>query len=120
MLVDELGPFDKGVHHLVLGNDHDVLALHEQVAALVARGNAEIGIAGFSRPVHDTAHHGDLQRDLPLTEGGHRVLGNGVDVDFGATTRRTRDQVDVLALTQAHSLKQLTAGLGFLDLVGSE
>ena len=85
MLVDELGPFDEGVDHLVLGNDHDVLALHEQVAALVARSNAEIGIAGLSRPVDNTAHHSDLQRDLPLTEGGHGVLGNGVDIDLGAT-----------------------------------
>ena len=54
VLVDELGPFDEGVDHLVLGNDHDVLALHEQVAALVARSNAEIGIAGLSRPVDNT------------------------------------------------------------------
>ena len=49
VLVDELGPLDERVDHLVLGHDGDVATLDEQVAALVAGGDAEVGLAGLAR-----------------------------------------------------------------------
>src|SRR3546814_2896030 len=43
VLLDELGPLHERGDHLVLGDDGDVLALDEQVAALVAGGDADVG-----------------------------------------------------------------------------
>ena len=68
---DELGPLDERVDHLVLGHDGRRSALDEQVAALVAGGDAEVGLAGLARAVHDAAHDRDLERDLALAEGVH-------------------------------------------------
>ena len=41
-------------------------------------------------------------------------------VDLGATAARAGDEVDVLALAQAHRLEQLATGAGLLDRVGRE
>ena len=106
--------------HLVLGHDGDVAAPHEQVAALVAGGDAEVGLARLARPVDDAAHHGDLQRDLPLAERLHRPLGDLDHVDLGAPARRAGDEVDVLALAQAERLEQRASGPGLLDRVGRQ
>ena len=59
-----------------LGHDRDVRAAHEQVAALVARGDADVGVACLAGTVHDAAHDRDLQRDLPVAERVHRFLGD--------------------------------------------
>ena len=83
VLVDELGPLDQRLDHLALGHDGDVAALHEQVAALVAGGDAEVGLAGLARPVDHAAHDGDLQRDLAIAERLHRAVGDVDDVDLG-------------------------------------
>ena len=106
--------------HLVLGHDGDVAALDEQVAALVAGGDAEVGLAGLARAVDDAAHHGDLQRQLPLAERLHRPLGDVDHVDLGPPARRAGDEVDVLALAQAERLEQLAPGPRLLDRVGGQ
>ena len=36
----------------------------EQVALVLAGGDAEVGVAGLARAVHDAAHHRHLERDL--------------------------------------------------------
>src|SRR5918993_479052 len=74
VLVDVLGPLDQRRHHLVLGDDGDVLPPDEQVAALAAGGDAEVGVLGLARPVDDAAHDRHLQRDLAIAE---RLLGLG-------------------------------------------
>jgi hypothetical protein len=50
----------KRLDHLVLGHDAHDLALDEEVAALLARGDAEVGVAGLAGAVHDAAHDRDL------------------------------------------------------------
>ena len=108
------------VDHLVLWHDGDVAAAHEEVAALVAGGDAEVGLARLAGAVDDAAHHRHLQRELPLAEGLHRPLGDVDDVDLGPPARRAGDEVDVLALAQAERLEQLPAGPGLLDRVGGQ
>ena len=108
------------VDHLVLRDDGDVAAPHEQVAALVAGGDPEVGLAGLARSVDDAAHHRDLQRQLALAERLHRPLGDVDHVDLGPPARRAGDEVDVLALAQAERLEQLAAGPRLLDRVGGE
>ena len=120
VLVDELGPLDERLDHLGLGHDGDVATLDEQVAALVAGGDAEVGLARLARPVDDAAHHRDLQRDLAVAERLHRPVGDVDHVDLGPPARRAGDQVDVLALAQAERLEQLAAGARLLDRVGGE
>ena len=120
VLVDELGPLDEGVDHLRLGHDGDVAALDEQVAALVAGGDAEVGFAGFAGTVDDASHHRHLERQLALAERRHRPLGDVDHVDLGAAARRARDQVDVLALAQTERLEQLAAGPRLLDRIGGQ
>ena len=104
----------------VLGHDGDVATLDEQVAALVAGGDAEVGLAGLARTVDDATHHGDLQRELAIAEGLHRPVGDVDDVDLGPTAARAGDQVDVLALAQPERLEQLAAGARLLDRIGGE
>src|SRR4051794_25317950 len=58
---DELGPLPQFLDHSVLGDDRHVVALDEQVTLLAAGGDAEVGVAGLARTVHDAAHDGDLQ-----------------------------------------------------------
>ena len=102
------------VDHLVLGHDGDVAALDEQVAALVAGRDADVGVARLARAVDDAAHHRDLQRDLPIAERLHGLLGDGDHVDLGPAAGRAGDEVDVLALPQAHDLEQLAPRPGLL------
>ena len=68
---------------------HD-LALHEQVAPLAAGGDAEVGVARLAGPVHDAAHHRDLERDLAVAERGLRVVGHLDHVDLGPPARSGR------------------------------
>ena len=110
VLVDELGPLDERLDHLALRHDRDVRPLDEQVAALVAGGDAEVGLAGLAGPVDDAAHHRDLQRELAITERLHRPVGDVDHVDLGSAAARAGDEVDVLALAQTERLEQLTAG----------
>src|SRR3546814_16305147 len=76
VLLDELGPLHERGDHLVLGDDGDVLALDEQVAALVAGGDADVGVARLAGTVDDAAHHRDLQRALAVAEGPNGPLGH--------------------------------------------
>ena len=75
---------------------------------------------GLARPVDDAAHDRHLQRDLPLAERGHRLVGDGDHVDLGAPAARAGDEVDVLALAQTEALEQLAPGPRLLDRVGGE
>ena len=120
VLVDELGPLDERLDHLGLGDDGDVAALDEQVTALVAGGDAEVGLAGLARTVDHAAHHRDLQRDLAIAERLHRPVGDVDHVDLGTAAARAGDQVDVLALAQTERLEQLATGAGLLHRVGGE
>ena len=90
------------------------------MAALVAGGDADVGVAGLAGSVDDAAHHRDLQRDLAVAEGLLGPLGDVDDVDLGPAAARAGDEVDALALAQAHRLEQRATGLGLLDGVGGE
>ncbi len=57
---DLLGLIDEGRDHLVFGHDANDLALDKEVAAVLTRGDPEVGVTRFARSVHDTAHHRDL------------------------------------------------------------
>ena len=107
---DELGPLDERVDHRVLGHDLDDLALHEQVTPMAAGGDAEIGLAGLAGTVHDATHDRDLDGDLAIAQGVLGVVGHLDDVDLGPPARGTGDEVEALALAQAHRLEQLAPG----------
>ena len=109
-LEDPLGLLDERRDHLGLRHDPHHVPAHEQVALAAPGRDAEVGFAGLARPVHDTAHHRDLQRDVASLERG---LGLGRDpdhVDLGPPARRARDEVEALALAQAQRLEQLPTG----------
>ena len=97
-----------------------MLPLDEQVAALVAGGDAEVGVASLAGTVDHATHHGDLQRDLAIAERLHRLVGDVDHVDLGTAARRAGDQVDVLALAQPERLEQLAPGPRLLDRIGGE
>ena len=77
--------FDQRLDDLRLGHRLDDLALDEDLALAVARGDPEVGLAGLARAVHHAAHHGHLQRQLALTEGNATLSDHGTlsvsDVD---------------------------------------
>src|SRR3954447_15116894 len=50
------GFLDERLDDLRLGNGLDDLALHEDLALAVARGDTEVGLAGLARAVHDAPH----------------------------------------------------------------
>ena len=120
MLIDELGPLDQRIDHLVLGDDGDIATLHEQVPAPVAGRDTEISLTGLTRAVHHAPHDRHLQRQLALTEGIHGALGDIDHIDLGATTRRTRNEIDVLALAKTERLEQLTARSRLLHRISGE
>ena len=120
VLVDELGPLNELIHHLVFRHDCNVLPLNEEVTALVACSDADVGVACFAGPIDDTAHHSDLKRQLALSEGLHRIVCHLDDVNLCPSTGRTRNEVNVLALTQTECFEELTTGLGLFDRIGSE
>src|SRR5471030_1052171 len=51
VLVDELGPLDQRLDHLRLGHHGNVATFDEQMTALVAGGDAKVGLAALPRPV---------------------------------------------------------------------
>ena len=90
------------------------------MAALVAGGDAEVGVARLAWTVDDAAHHRHLEWDLALAERLHRPAGDVDHVDLGTAARRAGDEVDVLALAQPERLEQLPPGARLLDRVGGE
>ena len=56
-----------------LGDDPDDLTLDEQVTFAASGRDPEIGFARFTRPVHDTSHHRDLERNVAGFERSLRV-----------------------------------------------
>src|SRR6266540_4124031 len=120
VLVDELGPLDECGDHLALRDDGDVATLDEQVPALVAGGDAEVGLARLARAVDDAAHDGHLQRELAVAEGAHRPVGDVDDVDLRPAARRAGDEVDVLSLPKAEGFQELPPGAGLFHRVGRE
>ena len=91
VLVDELGPFHQGAHHLVFGHNGHILAFHEKVASLVACGYSQIGIAGFAGAVHHAAHYSHLQRNLPVAEGCHGLVGYFKHIYLGSAAAGAGD-----------------------------
>ena len=65
--------------HLGLGDGLDDLAVHEDLALAVARGDPEVGLAGLAGAVDDAAHDGDAQRHLHAFEALRHLLGERVD-----------------------------------------
>ena len=110
----------QGADHLVLGHDPDDLALDEQVARLAAGGDAEVGLPGLPRSVHDAPHDGHLDGQVAVLQRGLGRTGHGDDVDLGPAAARAGDQVETLALPQAQGLEQLPAGPSLLDRVGGQ
>src|SRR5918994_3756755 len=120
VLVDEAGPFHQRVDHLILGHHGHVLPPHEQVALLVAGGDAQVGVAGLAGSVDDAAHDRHLQRDLLVPERLLRLARHLDHVDLGPAARGAGDEVDVLALTEPHGLEKRPTGPGLLHRVGGE
>src|SRR6476661_4264583 len=52
---DAHGLFDQCLHNLILRDSLDDLALHENLALAVARGDTEVSLAGLARTVDDAA-----------------------------------------------------------------
>ena len=100
-------------------NDTHHLAAHEQVALAATGRDAQVGVARLARPVDDmqpiTATCNGMLRASSACAPRHAD-----DVDLGASARRACDQVEPLALAQAHRLEQLTPRFGLLDRVGGE
>ena len=119
----QLAAFGGGLEHVldgVLGDDGDVGPPDEEVAPLVAGGDADVGVAGLARPVDNAAHDRHLQRDLTVAEGLLCLAGDLDHVDLGPATTGAGDQVDVLALAQAQALEQGTPRASLFHRVGGE
>src|SRR5579875_1942600 len=114
------GLLDQGLDHLVLGNDPYDLATDEKVPFVLARGDPEISAARLPRPVHDATHDCHLDRQVPLLEGGLRLLGDRNHIDLRTTTRRTGDEIEPLALAKAEGLEQLASGARFFDRISRQ
>ena len=85
---DVVGPREQRLDDLVFRHGLDDLALDEDLSFAVARSHAEIGLAGFSRPVDDASHHSDANgRGDVLESLGDRVRQLD-DIDLGATAAR--------------------------------
>src|SRR3954453_19341158 len=67
LLGDPHGLLDESLDDLRLGNGLDDLALDEDLALAIARGDAEVRLPSLAGPVHDAAHHRDPQRTFPTT-----------------------------------------------------
>ena len=90
------------------------------MALVLAGRDADVGVARFARPVHHAPHDRHLEGDLLVAERVLRPAGDVDDVDLGPAARRAGDEVDVLALAQAHRLEQRPARPRFLHRVGGE
>src|SRR3954449_5443092 len=91
LLGEAQGLRDEGLDDLGLGNGLDDLALDEDLALAVARGDAEVGVAGLAGAVDDAAHDRDPQRYLEAVEARGHLVGELVDVDLGSAARGTGD-----------------------------
>jgi hypothetical protein len=76
------------------------LALHEQVPALVAGGDAEVGVAAPRPGPLTTQPMTATCSGILRSPNAAWAVGDVDDVDLGAAARRAGDQVDVLALAQ--------------------
>ena len=120
VLVDELGPLDERVDHLVLGHDGDVAALDEQVAALVAGGDAEVGLAGLAGPLTTqpiTATCSGISRspNASIARLATSITSISARPHDGQAIRST-----FLRSRRPERLEQLPAGAGLLDRIGGE
>ena len=120
VLVDKLCPLHQGAYHLVFGHYGYILAFHEKVASLVAGGYSQVGVAGFAGAVHHAAHHSHLQRDFAVAESIHGPVSHLKHIYLGSSATRAGDEVDILALAQAHGFQKLTTGSGFFHWIGCE
>jgi hypothetical protein len=102
-----------------LGHRLDDLALDEDLALAVAGGDSEVGLAGLARAVDDAAHDGHPQRHGQSLQAGGDLLGEGVDVDLGATARGAGDDLQ-LARLETQRLQDLVADLDLLDRRGRQ
>ena len=112
--------FDERVHHLRLGNHAHNLTLDEEVAAAASRGDPEVRLARLARSIDHTAHHRHLQRNVQLTERGHRVAGDLDDVHLGPTATGARNEVEAPTFAQAQRFEQGPTGARFLHRIGSQ
>ena len=71
-------------------------------------------------PVHHAPHDRHLDGELARLERLLGGAGHPDHVDLGPPARRAGDEVEALALAQAHGLEQLAPGPGLLDGVGGE
>src|SRR5690606_32814009 len=114
LLGDPVGLGDERLDDLVLRYGLEDLTLDEDLALAVARGDAEVGLAGLARAVDDAAHDGDAQRDGHALEARGDVVGELVDVHLGAPARGAGDDLE-LARPQVEGLEDLVADLDLLD-----
>ncbi len=100
-LVDELlGFVQKGLDHLLLGNDPHDLTLDEEVASSPAGGDPDVGFPRLTGAVDHASHDGDLDREIRLFQC---LLGAGRHLDhihLGTTTGRTGNQIQALAFPE--------------------
>ena len=102
------------------GTTRTTLPPHEQVALAAPGGDAEVGLAGFTRAVDHAAHHRHLEGDVALGQRRLGLLGDPDDVDLGPPAGRAGDQVEPLALAQPERFEELATGPGLLHRVGGE
>src|SRR3954454_9257412 len=112
-LCDPHGLLDQGLHDLRLRHGLDDLALHEDLTLAVARGDAQVGLAGLAGAVDDAAHDRDPQRHLHALEPGGHLLGQRVDVDLRAAAGGAGDDLE-LPRAQVQRLEDLDADLDLL------
>jgi hypothetical protein len=94
-------------------------AVRVDEADVAAAGDPEVRVARLARPVHGTAHDGDLERlgirPQPVLDDAREVL----DADVVTAARRARDH-DGPALTQPERLQDLPGDLDLLHGVGGQ
>jgi hypothetical protein len=90
------------------------------VPTFVASGDTEVGFAGLAGAIDHATHHRNLQRQFFVGKSSLGTIGHINHIDFGATTTRAGNEVDIFSLAQTEGLEQLAPGAGFFDRVGGE
>src|ERR1700753_2803814 len=85
---------DQRLHDLGFGDRLDHFAADEDLALAITRRDAVVGLARLPGTVDDTTHYGHPQRHVQALQAGADLVRQGVDVHLGATTRRTRHDLE--------------------------
>ncbi len=105
--------------HVLFEDSLDDLALAEDDALTVARGDSNVSILGLTRAVDHAPHHGDANRLGHLFEDLVDLVGEGEEVDFDPATGGAGDHRRAL-LAEFERLEDLVPDEHFFGRIGGQ